>query len=239
MTAIHTGYTDISSRTKPYCHRCDRTFDTGRARDQHYDASARHHICDVCRFDGSSYDESVQHNRSTLHRIMCDGCDDDGWWILDSQAYKDHLRNDNVCTTCERHFDSLNNLRHHKLVHLKPSVECYGCTRSFTTYSGMIIHLESGTCASSIDILDLNKSAAMCYQWQKFLDEEYRDDILSCYDLEEEYDGAVYPFKCLECDTTFSKLSGLFQHVGSGSCEQRLNGGPIAKLVKWLSNRHA
>ncbi|KAJ6280849.1 hypothetical protein J3E71DRAFT_392137 [Bipolaris maydis] len=210
MTAIHTGYADISSRTKPFCYRCDRTFDTGRARDQHYDASARHHICDVCQLDGSSYDELVQHNRSTLHRIMCDGCDDDGWWIPDSQAYKDHLRNDN-----------------HKLVHLKPSVECYGCTRSFTTYSGMIIHLESGTCTSGINILDLNKSAPMCYQWQKFLDEEYQ------------YDGAVYLFRSPECDTTFPKLSGLFQHVGSGSCEQRLNGGPIAKLVKWLLNRHA
>jgi hypothetical protein len=103
----------------------------------------------------------------------------------------------------------------------------------------MIIHLESGTCASGTDVLDLNESAAMCYQWQKFLDEEYRDDMLSCYDLEEEYDGIVYPFKCPGCDTTFSKLSGLFQHVSSGSCEQRLNGGPIAKLAKWLSNRHA
>lgn len=103
----------------------------------------------------------------------------------------------------------------------------------------MIIHLESGTCASGIDILDLNKSAAMCYQWRKFLAEEYRNDMLSCCDLEEEYYYKVYPFMCPECDTSFSKLSGLFQHAGSGSCEQRLNSGPIAKLVKWLSNRHA
>ncbi|EMD65832.1 hypothetical protein COCSADRAFT_86158, partial [Bipolaris sorokiniana ND90Pr] len=187
----------------------------------------------------SSYHELVQHHRSTLHRIICDGCDDGGWWIPDSQAYKEHLTDDNVCTVYERHFDSLNNLRHHKLVHLEPSIECYGCTRSFTTYSGMIIHLESGTCTSGIDTLDLNESAAMCYQWKKFLDEEYRDDILSCYDFEEEYFSAVYLFRCPECDTTFSKLSGLFQHVSSGSCEQKLNGGPIAKLVKWLSNRHA
>ncbi|OCK73621.1 hypothetical protein K432DRAFT_277697, partial [Lepidopterella palustris CBS 459.81] len=133
------------------------------------EASPRHHICDVCQFDGSSCDELVQHHRSTRHRIMCDGCGDGGWWIPDSQAYKDHLRDDNVCTICECHFDSPNKLRHHKLVHRKPSVEYYGCTRSFTTYAGMIIHLESGTCASGIDILDLNKSAAMCYQWQKFL----------------------------------------------------------------------
>jgi hypothetical protein len=103
----------------------------------------------------------------------------------------------------------------------------------------MMIHLESGTCESGIDILDLNKSAAMCYQWRKFLDEEYRDDMLSCDDLKEEHYGTVYPFRCPECDATFSKLSGLFQHVCSKSCEQRLNGGPIAKLVKWLSNRHA
>ncbi|EUC26626.1 hypothetical protein COCCADRAFT_113826 [Bipolaris zeicola 26-R-13] len=156
-----------------------------------------------------------------------------------TQEYKDYLRNDSVCTKCERHFDSLNNLRHHKPVHLKPSVECYGFTPSFTTYSTMIIHLESRRYTSGIDILYLDKSAAIFYQWQKFLHEGYYDDILSYYDLEEEYDSAAYPFRCPECDTMFSKLSGLFQHVGSGSCEQRLNCGPIAKLVEWLSNRHA
>lgn len=51
----------------------------------------------------------------------------------------------------------------HEMVHLKPSIECYGCCRMFTTYPAMILHLEAGTCTSNIDIIDLNESAAKCY----------------------------------------------------------------------------
>jgi hypothetical protein len=102
----------------------------------------------------------------------------------------------------------------------------------------MIIHLESGSCDSGIDIFDLNESAAMCYQWSQYIEEEFRDDMLECRDLEEEYNDKIYPYSCPSCETVFSKLSGLFQHVASKSCEQRLNNGAIAKLVKWLENRH-
>ena|SRR5437762_12493355 len=124
------------------------------------------------------------------------------------------------------------------MVHLDRSIECYGCTRTFTTYAGMIIHLESGTCDSGVDILDLNESAAMCYQWRHYVDEEYRDDMLGGCDLPTEYDDTVYPFKCPTCETVFSKLSGLFQHIGSQSCEQRLTEGAVRKLVRWLKVRH-
>ncbi len=102
----------------------------------------------------------------------------------------------------------------------------------------MIIHLESGSCDSGFDIVDLNESAAECYQWRQYIDEEYRDDMLNCCDLEYEYGETVYPFKCPTCNTIFSKLSGLFQHVASQACEQSLKSGAIAKLVKWLENRH-
>lgn len=41
----------------------------------------------------------------------------------------------------------------------------------------MIIHLEAGTCDSEIDIIDLNESAAMCFQWKAYLDEDYRGEL--------------------------------------------------------------
>src|SRR5437773_3307536 len=100
------------------------------------------------------------------------------------------------------------------MVHLDPTVECYGCTRTFTTYAGMVIHLESGACESGIDISDINESAARCYQWRHYLDEDYRDDMLGC----RYWDPDVCPFRCPTCKTVFSKLSGLFQHIGSQAC---------------------
>ena len=69
------------------------------------------------------------------------------------------------------------------MVHLDPSVECHGCYRIFTTYAGMIIHLESGSCDSSINVLVLNESAALRYQWKRYIDEDYHEDMVDGYDL--------------------------------------------------------
>lgn len=101
----------------------------------------------------------------------------------------------------------------------------------------MIIHLESGNCRSQIDIIDLNESAAQCFQWKAYLDENFRDELLDRRDLTADYER-VYPFHCPECDTNFTKLSGLFQHVCSKACEQGLYEGKIGKLVRWLEKKH-
>jgi hypothetical protein len=124
------------------------------------------------------------------------------------------------------------------MVHLEPSIECYGCYRKFITYPAMVLHMESGTCPSDIDMIDLNESAAMCYQWEAYIDKDFRNELLNREDLQSEYSGPVYPFRCPECDTGFTKLSGLFQHVYSQVCKQGLYEGKMAKLIRWLENRH-
>lgn len=124
------------------------------------------------------------------------------------------------------------------MVHLERSIECYGCDRRFTTYPAMILHLEAGTCPSDTNIIDLNQSAAMCYQWKAFVDRDYRDELLNRDNLQLEYCEPVYAFKCPECNTGFTKLSGLFQHVYSIACDQGLYEGKMLKLTQWLKNRH-
>ena len=126
----------------------------------------------------------------------------------------------------------------HEIIHFDTSVECISCNRKFTTYSGMIIHLESYKCESSVGIIHLNESAAKCYQWRKFVVEDYRCSMLQREDLSELYHEKVYPFHCPTCATVFSKLSGLFQHVESNACSQMMDEGAIAKFVRWLVNRH-
>src|ERR1051325_8275275 len=125
------------------------------------------------------------------------------------------------------------------MVHLERLTECYGCYRKFTVYPAMIIHLESGTCPSEIDVFDLNESAAMCFQWNAYINGDYRNELLNREDLQSKYSESVYPFRCPECDTVFTKLSGLFQHVYSKACNQGLHEGKMAKLTKWLENRHS
>jgi hypothetical protein len=106
------SYLDWQSKSKPYCSPCGRTFPSQRALQQHYDDSASHHRCQDCGFDGSTWEKLLEHCRKTQHRVVCQGCDDgDGMtWIPGSQEYLNHLREENVCTTCEEHFQSPSNL---------------------------------------------------------------------------------------------------------------------------------
>ena len=95
-----------------YCLRCERKFPAQRALQQHYDDSASHNRCEVCVFDGSTWEKLLAHYRKTQHRVVCQGCDDgDGMtWVPRSREYLDHLKEQNVCRTCDEHFQSPSNL---------------------------------------------------------------------------------------------------------------------------------
>jgi len=103
--------TDKASR-KAYCSRCKRKFSSRQALQQYYDDFASHYRCEVCGFDGSTWEESLEHFRTTKHRVVCQGCDDgEGMiWVPRSQEYLDHLKEQNVCKTCQMHFESTSNL---------------------------------------------------------------------------------------------------------------------------------
>ncbi len=176
-------------------------------------------------------------------------------WDSRGKNYLDHLDEDNVCSVCEGHFDSLGNLEHvgglsictvymlmiynkHKISHMERHIECYGCYRMFKTFPHMILHLENGGCESDITTQDLYMTATQCYQAHKYTDRNYQIDMLNGEDLEELYADTVFPFQCPECDGDFSTLSGLLQHASSQTCEQTLQAGAIGKLVKWLDKQY-
>lgn len=100
----------------------------------------------------------------------------------------------------------------------------------------MIIHLERCSCESGIDELDLNESAAKCFQWKQFISENWRSRLLHRIYLSRVDDGL--PFFCPSCDREFHCLSALFQHVASLSCDEDLGGHPLSKLLRWLERRH-
>ncbi|EUC41493.1 hypothetical protein COCMIDRAFT_40349 [Bipolaris oryzae ATCC 44560] len=221
------------------CTRCDREFSNQYSLRQHRRDASDHYSCDSCDFVGATRAELLTHHDQTRHATICRGCNNGRGriWGSESQEYLDHLEDGNVCGLCETHFETPSNLEHHEMTHLERTIECYGCCRKFPTYPAMIIHLEAATCVSGIDIRDLNQSAAMCFQWKAYLDQEYRQELLERVDLKAMY-GRVYPFRCPGCKLSFTKLSGLFQHVYSNACRQDLHEGKMAKLIKWLENRH-
>ncbi|KAF2126565.1 hypothetical protein P153DRAFT_297855, partial [Dothidotthia symphoricarpi CBS 119687] len=204
----------------------------------------RHHECPACDFDGESWEDLLQHCRQTSCREVCQGCDDGSGslWGSNSDGYWEHVDDHNVCTQCERHFGTPDNLFQHELTHRAANYECFYCPQMFKTYGGMagfpgtsIIHAERGVCSNS-DRIDLYMLAAECHRWRAFIDQDYHSEMLGGWDLEYRY-GKVDPFHCPECGIRLPQLSSLFQHIESNSCDQTLNDGAIGQLRNFLWNR--
>lgn len=81
-------------------------------------------------------------------------------------------------------------------------------------------------------IHDLNSIAASCYDWDEFIEDEHDRDLLF-----DRYGYFGHPFKCPTCNAHFNKLSGLFQHIESSSCDQTLNSNGIGQLRRDLANK--
>ncbi|KAF3042932.1 hypothetical protein E8E12_007432 [Didymella heteroderae] len=137
-----------------------------------------------------------------------------------------------LAMTLHRKYKELRDVKH-KLSHRGLDYECLKCYRSFKTYGGMIIHLESG-CCSGVDRDSLNALAAQCNRSREFILSEYEENLLDG-DLEY-YHGKVNPFFCPTCDTEVPRLSSLFQHVESRACSQTLEDGVMGTLRRFLAN---
>ena len=130
----------------------------------------------------------------------------------------------------------------HELTHRTPVYDCLACPRTFTTYSGMIIHLESGACSSRIDAYDLAVTTAICFQGAKFFiyksdQEAIKQGIDMLRELREQGRSTLI-FRCPTCDHKFPKLSSMFMHVESPACPQELGEGAVGKLQTWLFKSH-
>lgn len=68
----------------------------------------------------------------------------------------------------------------------------------------MVIHLESGSCASGASVGDI---------WEWVEDTDLRDKYMLNDIYNEQY-------RCPTCDTSFKFASGLLQHVGTRACQQ-------------------
>lgn len=160
------------------------------------------------------------------------------------------------CKACHQQFSSANALEHvrhtpselptdtsiltdlhltqHSITHFPLTVRCYACPRKFRRHADMLIHLESGTCASGVNLVYLNSVAATCFHWKKYVKKDFRVRLLNGDGTyRSEKDGGK-PFVCPTCGEEFPLLSSLFAHVWSSSCKQSRNGGALGKLKRWL-----
>lgn len=111
----------------------------------------------------------------------------------------------------------------HQQKHQPRTMECCDCYKTFKSFSGVLIHLESGGCSSNITEDEIDNLARECYQSRKYINDELEDG------------GWLY--KCPHCVTEFSKLSALYQHAEDvPSCSYLANEhGCLAKLERFLT----
>ncbi|KAL4788773.1 hypothetical protein BDV19DRAFT_398267 [Aspergillus venezuelensis] len=87
--------------------------------------------------------EELQDHSVEIHHF-CPDCD---IYHGSARELREHdLTQHYICSICDDHFQNTNNLR-----------MCYGCTQTFKSFSGILIHLEFGNCQS--DVLLYNSSS--------------------------------------------------------------------------------
>lgn len=100
-------------------------------------------------------------------------------------------------------------------------LQCYGCDRTFRKFSSMLIHLESGNCASFCDMDDIDDMALDCHHNRDYV---------------EDSKWPTWAYICPTCESEFGMLSALYQHAEAVPlCSSPLNGkGCLARLQRFL-----
>ncbi|KAL2830135.1 hypothetical protein BJY01DRAFT_120863 [Aspergillus pseudoustus] len=210
-----------STSRHSWCERCSRVFISLQARNSHLQGSKKHYICPKCPHvqDFKAFQELQDHLVESHY--FCPDCK---LYYSSFDKLQEHdIARHHLCITCGDYFANKNNLQMHQQKHQPRTMECYGCYRCFKTISGVLIHLESGSCVSEVTEEELDDIARECYQSGKYI---YTG-----------FEGGEWLYRCPSCDYTFAKLSALYQHAEDVLlCSSLLSGdGCLAKLARFIA----
>ncbi|KAF5609080.1 zinc finger protein [Fusarium subglutinans] len=109
----------------------------------------------------------------------------------------------NLCHACDEGFPTESELLQHKAGHAETPICCVGCEKRFKCYSGMMDHLEHGSCQSACTG-QLVRSAVATH-CARFHPSSTRNIDL----------------QCATCDKKYRHMSGLLKHFEKRSCTLR------------------
>ncbi|EEU40701.1 uncharacterized protein NECHADRAFT_90758 [Fusarium vanettenii 77-13-4] len=215
------------------CGTCQRMFPSGcKARNQHCQATGHSppaFECDTCCF---YFDD--EHDRR-------DHMDLESHWIPDApecslcyfraptlQEVKNHeFGHHFYCGECNREFQNLNNIRQHlkSRRHLGSGVTCPFCEVSCGSATGLVYHLEGGSCPRA----PLNRD-----KMYRVIRERDPNGVISIKALEwygdrifevnptDAWNSQCEAFECYLCHRLFGTLYGLRSHLASPKHQQKL-----------------
>lgn len=156
-----------------------------------------------------------QHRKSTNH-TECRRCYD---MFNSAQDRVSHEANEHsCCVDCDREFANPNNARQHlnSKIHRGSSVQCPLCIKAYTTATGIVNHLESGTCPNT-----QNLSRDALYRLVRSRDPQgVISKKLIGWTGEVEYEATVHTwngsgYECYLCHRVFQEIQSLDQHLKS------------------------
>ncbi|KAH9915942.1 uncharacterized protein BXZ73DRAFT_81214 [Epithele typhae] len=231
----------------PECIRCDFWFYYEWQLQDHLETSPAHNICLQCNVDFASDWALVQHFVQSPHHHYCQRCDkhfntlpdlydhydDEHSWcdlcikiFKNSDGLHEHRRQshpDLYCVSCRRMFGHPSNLQSHlrSSLHQGHEVPCplRGCGRSFVSRSGLIVHLESGACASGMDRRQLDELIGrldrngIITDPARMIAGPAAVEVTEEWATERAWNGHAY--QCYVCARQYRTLPALNQHLRS------------------------
>lgn len=229
-----------------YCNRCDRHFNSHGAWVQHVNDSSAHWMCWKCDSDFMSWNALLSHYVNSPYHSYCRHCEEDfddddeleehmedcHWWcrhcdqvFRNERGLKEHYRQSpahHYCIDCDRHFMSDSHLRSHRnsKLHHPQDVGCpfRGCGMSFVSRSALVLHLESGGCASRVSKREIDHFVRQKDTHNIITDpsrmitggvEVYKEYIAT----RGSWNGHAY--ECVLCHREFRQLDDLNKHLAS------------------------
>lgn len=192
------------------CERCCRVFISTPSKDEHLKASRRHKFCLQCSpsRDFETLDELETHLTEYHHF-----CSDGNLYRQSAEKLREHdVHVHNLLSSVrgilrtrttskwykmpDQHcaFDADLTLQHQQK-HQPQTMGCCGCYKTFKSFSGVLIHLESGGCSSNITEDDVDDLAHECYQSRKYINYDLEDGgwLYACHTVGQNFQNSL-PF---------------------------------------------
>ncbi|KAL4862887.1 hypothetical protein BDV12DRAFT_178208 [Aspergillus spectabilis] len=229
------------------CETCTRAFYTQRSCNQHMDNVghwASKYECEMCTKTFYTQNAANQHMNAMGHWAPTFACDSCNSMFHTQSAADQHMKASghyrNYCKSCDRHFQNENNLRMHltSKIHRGRQMLCPFCKAAYTTASGLVHHLERGSCPKAPN---LNRETI-----HRMIRERDPHGLVTNKQIGwKEEENATYTanshawngsgYECYLCHRTFPKITSLNQHLNSSTHKQHVYHCPNARCERSFS----
>ncbi|KAL8725292.1 MAG: hypothetical protein Q9166_007441 [cf. Caloplaca sp. 2 TL-2023] len=214
-------------RRHNYCKRCDGLYDSRSLLVAHWTNSKEHKstYCARCDIHFVSHNMLLMHKVLSVKHHLCVRCAQD---YATNEKYMQHLQTSSAhsftfCKVCNRDFADKAELMDHAEIHKPKPILCFaGCknTMSFESVSGVLMHLESGTCSKGWTKQHINAMIAENPKAFSVLIPPRSAFFLAgaprLQAIDSDFNGSVW--KCQLCKASQLSLLDLERHLQSQQC---------------------